>query len=112
MRLRNTYLGIQYFSEHISDITNLFLADLKTIFPHIWQMIEVFKQYAMNALKVYYNEGIKKKYFNNINPEIMVLSDEFFLDKLSDPDFLVTQNLTIKQAFDEYFNMKFYGIMK
>ena len=66
----------------------------------------------MNALKAYYNEGIRKGYFNKINPEIMVMTDQFFLDKLTDPDFLVAHKLTIKQAFDEYFRMKFYGIMK
>ncbi len=104
--------AVQYLSEHISDITNLFLADLKTFFPHLWQLIDAFKDYCMNSLKAYYNEGIRNGYFNNINPEIMVMTDQFFLDKLTDPDFLVTHKLTIKQAFDEYFRMKFYGIMK
>ncbi len=104
--------AVQYLSEHISDITNLFLADLKTFFPHLWQLIDAFKEYCMHALKAYYNEGIRKGYFNKINPEIMVMSDQFFLDKLTDPDFLVTHKLSIQQAFDEYFRMKFYGIMK
>ncbi len=104
--------AVQYLSEHISDITTIFLADLKTFFPHLWQLIDAFKEYCMNALKAYYNEGIRKGYFNKINPEIMVMTDQFFLDKLTDPDFLVTHKLTIKQAFDEYFRMKFYGIMK
>lgn len=104
--------AVQYLSEHISDITNQFLADLKTFFPHLWQLIDAFKNYCMNALKAYYNEGIRKGYFNKINPEIMVMTDQFFLDKLTDPDFLLTHKLTIKQAFDEYFRMKFYGIMK
>lgn len=104
--------SVQYLSAHISDITNLFLTDLKTFFPHLWQMIDAFKEYCMNSLKTYYNEGIRKGYFNKINPEIMVMSDQFFLDRLTDPDFLVTHKLTIKQAFDEYFRMKFYGIMK
>ncbi len=104
--------AVQYLSANISDITNLFLADLKTFFPHLWQLIDAFKDYCMNELKAYYNEGIRKGYFNKINPEIMVLTDQFFLDKLTDPDFLVTHKLSIQQAFDEYFRMKFYGIMK
>lgn len=104
--------AVQYLSAHISDITNLFLADLKTYFPHLWQLIDAFKDYCMQALKTYYNEGIRKGYFNKINPAIMVMSDQFFLDKLTDPDFLVTHKLSIQQAFDEYFRMKFYGIMK
>lgn len=104
--------AVQYLSAHISDITNLFLADLKTYFPHLWQLIDAFKDYCMHALKAYYNEGIRKGYFNKINPAIMVMSDQFFLDKLTDPDFLVTHKLSIQQAFDEYFRMKFYGIMK
>ncbi len=104
--------AVQYLSAHISDITNLFLSDLKTIFPHLWQMVDAFMEYCMGALKNYYNEGIREKHFGDINPEIMVLSDQFFLDKLTDPDFLVTSKLTLQQAFDEYFKMKFYGIMK
>ena len=104
--------AVQYLSAHISDITNLFLADLKTFFPHLWQLIDAFKEYCMHALKAYYNEGIRKGYFSKINPEIMVMSDQFFLDKLTDPDFLLTRKLSIQQAFDEYFRMKFYGIMK
>ncbi len=104
--------AVEYLSVNISDITTIFLADLKTFFPHLWQLIDAFKEYCMNALKTYYNEGMRKGYFNKINPEIMVMSDHFFLDKLTDPDFLITHKLTIKQAFDEYFRMKFYGIMK
>jgi len=104
--------AVQYLSEHISDITNVFLSDLKNIFPHLWQLIDAFKEYCMNILRAYYSEGIRKGYFNKINPEIMVMSDQFFLDKLTDPDFLVAHKLSIKEVFDEYFRMKFYGIMK
>lgn len=104
--------AVQYLSEHIGDISNLFLADLKHEQPDLWHVIEAFRQYTIVVLKAYYEEGIENGTFNDIHPTIMVMGDQFFVNLLSDPDFLIEQKLTIKEAFDEYFRMKFYGIMK
>ncbi len=104
--------AVQYLSEHIGDISNLFLADLKHEQPELWNMIDAFRQYTITVLKRYYEEGIENGTFNNLHPTIMVMGDQFFVNLLSDPDFLIEQKLTIKEAFDEYFRMKFYGIMK
>lgn len=104
--------AVQYLSEHIGDISNLFLADLKHELPDMWRMVEDFRKYTIEVLKGYYEEGIENGTFNDLHPALMVMGDQFFVNILSDPDFLIEHEMTIKEAFDEYFKMKFYGIMK
>lgn len=104
--------AVQYLSEHIGDISNLFLADLKHELPNLWILVDEFRKYTIEVLKKYYQEGIDNGTFNDIHPSLMVAGDQFFVNILSDPDFLIGHQLTIKEAFDEYFRMKFYGIMK
>ncbi len=103
--------SVQHLYAHIGDISNLFLADLKALYPHLWQSINAFIDYVGELLRAYYTEGIHQKVFKPIHPSILVLSDSLFLNALSDPDFLIPNNLSLQQAYDQYFTLKFTGII-
>jgi len=104
--------SLEYLTAHISDITNIFLSDLKHLYPKIWESVNAFIEFALEILQDYYSEGISKGLLEDVDPALMVMSDRFFLQALSDPDFLISHQLTINEAFQKYFRMKFFGIVK
>jgi AcrR family transcriptional regulator len=104
--------AVDYVSQVLAGISNLFLTDLHTHYPEIWNKINVFRDFAVSLLQNYYEDGISNGLFNDINPVILALSDKQFFDMLTQPDFLQKNNLSLKQAFDEYVKMRFYGIIK
>lgn len=105
-------LAVGYVSKHLGDVSNLFLSDLKEIYPDLWQLINGFKQMALSILKSFYRDGISDGTFEDINPELMVLSDELFFDALTNPEYLASKELNLQAAFESYFKMRFYGILK
>ena len=105
-------LAVGYVSKHLGDVNNLFLSDLKEIYPDLWELINGFKQMALSILKKFYQDGIVDRAFENINPDLMVLSDELFFDALTNPEYLASKGLNLQAAFDSYFRMRFYGILK
>ncbi len=105
-------LAVAYVSKHLGDVSNAFLSDLKTIYPDLWELINGFKLMALNELRIFYVSGIADGTFENINPDLMVLSDELFFDALTNPEFLAEKGLNLQAAFESYFRMRFYGILK
>ena len=120
LRLQNTseeYLAryqqaIQHFTESTSDITNHFLADLKQLHPDLWQLIERFREFSSGILAQYYREGIEQNYFAPLPTSLLVESDRFFFDRFTDPEFLMRENLSLKEAFSAWFQLKFYGLIR
>jgi len=105
-------LAVAYVSKHLGDVSNAFLSDLKAIYPDLWEFINAFKQMALSELRVFYISGIAYGTFEDINPDLMVLSDELFFDVLTNPEFLAEKGLNLQAAFESYFRMRFYGILK
>lgn len=105
-------LAVGYVSKHLGDVSNLFLSDLKAIYPDLWELINGFKQMALAILKAFYINGIEDGVFEDINPDLMVLSDELFFDALTNPEYLAEKGLNLQAAFGSYFKMRFYGILK
>lgn len=105
-------LSAQVLQEYLGDISNLFLADLRELYPGIWQSIKEFQDHAADVLHEYYEEGIRLGLFQNLHPAVLVASDRFMFDHLSDASFLESQQITIQEAFINYFQMKFFGILQ
>jgi len=105
-------LSVAYISEHLQDVSNIFLSDLKRMYPDLWKLINGFKQLALRILKNFYKSGISAGVFQNINPDLMVLSDELFFDALTNPEYLTSKELDLRTAFEGYFQMRFYGILR
>lgn len=105
-------LAVAYVSKHLGDISNVFLSDLKEVYPDLWNHINSFKLLALNELKTFYINGMHDGIFAELNPDLMVLSDELFFDALTNPDYLTSKGLNLQAAFESYFRMRFYGILK
>lgn len=105
-------LAVASISRHLGDVSNLFLSDLKAVYPNLWQLINGFKQFALSVLKKFYEDGIRAGVFNDIDTDIMVLSDELFFDALTNPEYLTAKGINLKEAFESYFRMRFDGILR
>lgn len=110
--LTRYFKGIQYFTSRLSDFSNLFLHDLQKQYPLQWQAFSNFQNKCIEIIKEYYQEGIRQGVFNNINLSLLVMSDRIFFQLLSVPEYLSELNITLEQAFEEYFKMKFNGLLK
>ncbi len=105
-------LAVAYISKHLGDVSNTFLSDLKDLYPDLWELINGFKMMALNELKTFYIKGVHDKVFEDLNPDLMVLSDELFFDALTNPEYLAEKGLNLQAAFESYFKMRFYGILR
>jgi AcrR family transcriptional regulator len=104
--------AVDFISTHLGEVSNIFLSDLKAIYPDLWDLIQAFKTFALGSLKVFYQEGVKEGVFENLNLDLLVLSDELFFEVLTDADYLSEKGLTLQAAFSDYFKMRFHGILK
>jgi len=107
-RYRN---AVEFMSVKLVEVSNQFLSDLREMYPHLWEMVDQYRDYSISILRSYYEQGKKEGVFNDVNTDIMVLSDYLFFDALTDAAYLTKNKLTVKQAFDEYFKMRFDGIL-
>ena len=97
--------------EHIIDISNDFIDDLKNHFPTVYVKIESLIQLAVNELSKYYNEGMEKGVFNRLNAKMLSQNDFIFFRVLTDPTYLKENNLTMSQAFNDFYQIRCLGII-
>lgn len=104
---------MQFISDNISDISNQFLQDLKAAYPLQQKMIDAFLQTMLASLNDYYLSGIKADEFQNISIVLLLEADRHFLfEVLTNPDFLMKHQLTIKDISEQYMQLKFEGLSK
>jgi AcrR family transcriptional regulator len=106
------YHSIDLISEHLSEISNKLLDDIKNSYPKHWKNIENLIDYLSEILTTYYDEGKKLGYFKNIDTKVLVLTDKLFFNAISDTEYLEKNNIALKTLFDEYFKMKSFGFIK
>lgn len=110
--LKNRYLLLMEFMIPVlTDISSLLMNDIKEYYPTLWENVNAFYNRAAEALESYYAEGIEKKAFRNIHPAILAHADRFFFQELVDPKFLQEKGISANDAFKEYFELKFKGLM-
>lgn len=105
------FSSVQLLTKSVAGISNLFLNDLQTNFPELWQNVRDFRDYAATVLKDFYEEGKRENILTGFSTNILVLSDRLFFDALSEPKVLAANNLTIENAFKEYFKLKCFGMI-
>ncbi len=110
--LKDRYVELMgYMSPVLSDISELIMEDLKYHYPKLWLRVETFFDFAQKELMKYYEEGIKKNEFKRMNPIILARQDYLFFTQLLEPTFLKENDLKPMQVFEEYFSLKFYGLL-
>ena len=89
----------------------LYLEDLKNYFPKTWADVDLFREKSAENIKTYYQTGMDKGVFRSFNVDMMAESDLFFFDMMIDAKFLRKHDITVEEAFTQYFKMKFYGVL-
>lgn len=96
----------------LAGISNAFLLDVKELHEHLWVSIRDFQDYALKLAREFYQRGIEEGILHEIDPNLLAVTDKMFIRAVSDPQFLIDNNLSLQTAFEGYFLMKSKGIFK
>lgn len=104
-------LSFDLLQTHIRDIGNDFIADLKTVFPEIYQKIELLIDLAVHELAKYYQKGMDQGVFNQLNARMLSQMDFIFFQTLTDPIYLSENKLSVSQAFKDFYDIRCLGLL-
>lgn len=99
------------FCQGLADVSAVFLADVKEMYPEIWSNIEHFRSFSEDVVHNFYKRAVRAGVFININPVILRITDHMAFERLSDPQFLKENNLELGEALAQYFEIRFNGIV-
>ena len=108
-RYRN---AIRNASVQLAGISNQTLLDLREMYPEMWEKVMSLQYFAAERAKAFYQEGIDKGILNDFDPTWLAITDKIFIIGLSNPQFLIDNNMTLQKAVDHYFKLKSQGIFK
>lgn len=104
--------AIKNASVQLAGISNQTLLDLRELYPEMWEKVMSLQYFAAERAKAFYQEGIDKGILNDFDPTWLAITDKIFIIGLSNPQFLIDNNLTLQKAVDNYFKLKSQGIFK
>lgn len=102
--------ALQITSAELSSISTLFLSDLKETYPRVWVRVQQFIEEGLRVLRIFYEEGIDRGDLAPVHPAVLVITDELFFSQLAEPQFLEQRGLTVQEALESYFLLKFGGM--
>lgn len=103
--------GVNYCASCLTGMSEIYLNDLRAFYPKSWASVEYYYQKSVDNLKKYYQLGIEKGIFRPFNTDLMATFDLKFFNMMVDANFLIANRIRIEEAFSEYFNTKFNGIL-
>ncbi|MFV0560491.1 MAG: TetR/AcrR family transcriptional regulator [Enterococcus sp.] len=98
----------QIFEQNVSIallITDDFLRELQKISPDLYFQLVTALSKRNEVLKRFYEKGMKQSIFNQLNPAMILLQNQLF-QTLFDPEYLVTQQLTIENALRNFYQLQ------
>lgn len=104
-------LSFDLLQTHIRDIGNDFLSDIQTMFPEVYQKVMLLVELAVHELAAYYMEGMKRGIFNRLNAKMLSQMDFIFFQTLTDPVYLKENNLTLSEAFHDFYDIRCHGLL-
>lgn len=107
--LMRYYTAIKYYAQQLSVISPKLVADVKELYPSMWAYVEIFRNQFSFVLSKYYEEGITRGLFKDMDINMLVGTDRWFLDALLTTEFLKEKDLTLEDAVDQFFIQKFDG---
>ncbi len=96
----------------LAEFSTQFVLDIKLKYTELFVRIQRFQERARSAAEKFYEEGINRGIMNDINPRLLALTDQIFIHAMSHPSLLREQGMTLKEAFDGFYQMKSKGIFK
>ncbi|WP_044645169.1 TetR/AcrR family transcriptional regulator [Paenibacillus terrae] len=92
-------------------ITDIFLKELEHIHPEKYDRLRGAMQLREQQLLEFYDEGMQKGVFNQVNGKLLILQDEL-LRSMTDVKYLMLNNLTIHQVLYDYYQLKKIQLFK
>lgn len=92
--------------------TETFFGDLREVYPELMASIEVAINERNDRLCKFYEQGIEEGFFNNSNAKLLIIQDELMFRNLLDPHYLMKQNLTLRGAIGDYYQIKKLQLLK
>ncbi|WP_283657164.1 TetR/AcrR family transcriptional regulator [Paenibacillus sp. RC343] len=86
-------------------ITDIFLNELEHIYPEKYDRLRIALQFQEQQLLEFYEEGIQKGVFNQVNGKLLILQDEL-LRSMTDIKYLMLNHLTIYQVLYDFYQLK------
>lgn len=83
----------------MSNLSPVFLLDLKQSFPPLWERVKQAHQEWQRCVQRFYQQGMAAGMFQPMNPVLVVLQDELILPGILDPTFLMEHDLTCAGYF-------------
>ena len=101
-----------FFCVQTFDVSAPLLMQIEHNYPKIWKKVEQFLLGVMRNLRSYYEVGIEIGMFKTeTNPLLLYLDDQKFFELLSNQKVLIDHKISVLDAFNHHFNMKFKGIL-
>lgn len=104
--------AIDHIGRVLAGISNKFLLEVSEVYPELWGEVNNFRLEAGQNMGLYYQEGTKLGVFKNINPRILLMTDQQFFESLMSEAFLTQGQMTVQQALNDYFQLKCYGMVE
>ncbi|RUS46249.1 TetR/AcrR family transcriptional regulator [Cohnella sp. AR92] len=102
-RFRNSFVQTLLIASYRSDP---FLNDLRETLPELYGELESAIGSRIERLRRFYEEGMEKGAFLRQNATLVILQDELMFRSLIDPVQLMKQNLTLRNALFDYYQIK------
>ena len=102
---------IKQLTAVLPGISNSFLAEVRNHFPTVWESVDAFLEIAFGGLISFYQEGMQTGAFRRISPALLAATDRQFFLLMTNPDFLIKNELTLHEAVKSYIDLRFYGLL-
>ncbi|MFM9280791.1 TetR/AcrR family transcriptional regulator [Paenibacillus jiagnxiensis] len=104
----------QIFEQSVSlaeYFTEIFLQELETSYPDWYDRLNEAMKQREQLVLAFYEEGIQKGIFNDINGKLLIKQDEL-LRGMFNVKYLMTNQLTVQQILVDYYNLKKIQLFK
>lgn len=97
---------------HMREVSSVLMKDCKLHYPKLWRNISDFLKNLEKDMEEFFRQGIKKKEFRDIHPAILARISIKVTEEILNHEFLVSNSLTLKQAFYDFFQLMAVGVFQ
>lgn len=83
-----------------------FLTDIKELYAELWEKIHLAIIRRNEILSQLYENSIEKGILKKANPNLLIIQDEVFFSQITQASFLISRNITVKQAVIDYYFLR------
>ena len=86
--------------------SQVFLNDIKYLYPELWEYIQLAIIKRNEILAQVYSYSMEGNILKKVNPGLLIIQDEIFFYQITQANFLVSRNISVKEAIIDYFELR------